>query len=210
MTSTRKIVVAIDHSERDRGALEAALHETLAMPSEIHAMYVVKPARDDGSVLERELERLRAHILGELDTLLEGLSIPRPPDVYAHVAFGTDPAREIVHLAAQSDADLIVLGTHGHRGVKRLLPGSVRERTARLAGCSVITARPKNHALPLDVPGAEPLCDECLRRSEATGGAELWCTSHAARHPNVCAYRHEEPSNAARQPRRFAQELRGH
>jgi|SRR5450432_2793989 len=53
----------------------------------------------------------------------------------------TGPAwEEILAAATQLHADLIVLGTHGRRGLNRVLLGSVAERVVRLAQVPVLTA----------------------------------------------------------------------
>jgi universal stress protein A len=50
-------------------------------------------------------------------------------------------APQIVDYAASQDIDLIVIGTHGRRGVTHLLLGSVAEHVVRTAGCPVLTVR---------------------------------------------------------------------
>lgn len=50
-------------------------------------------------------------------------------------------AFEILHLAEEIEADMIVLTTHGKTGWKRLLMGSTAERVAREAKCPVLTVR---------------------------------------------------------------------
>jgi universal stress protein A len=52
-----------------------------------------------------------------------------------------DPASEIAGLARQRPFDLVVVGTHGRRGLKRLFLGSVAERVVREAGCAVLVVR---------------------------------------------------------------------
>ncbi|MBI3412140.1 MAG: universal stress protein [Planctomycetes bacterium] len=52
-----------------------------------------------------------------------------------------NPATEILRVARQSDTDLIVMGTHGRRGLKRLLMGSVAEKVLRESPCPVLTVR---------------------------------------------------------------------
>jgi nucleotide-binding universal stress UspA family protein len=49
---------------------------------------------------------------------------------------------EIVRLAAEEHADMIVMGTQGRTGLDRLLLGSVAERVIRRAPCPVLTVRP--------------------------------------------------------------------
>ena len=49
--------------------------------------------------------------------------------------------REIIRLAREIDADLIVLSTRGHSGLKHLLLGSTAERVVRNAPCPVLVAR---------------------------------------------------------------------
>lgn len=51
------------------------------------------------------------------------------------------PYDEIVALARDERADLIVIGTHGRGGMNRVLLGSVADRVVRLAPCPVLTVR---------------------------------------------------------------------
>jgi nucleotide-binding universal stress UspA family protein/quercetin dioxygenase-like cupin family protein len=52
-----------------------------------------------------------------------------------------DPPQEILDLAQQTRCDLIVMGTQGRSGLKRVLLGSVAEEVLRSAGCPVLTAK---------------------------------------------------------------------
>jgi nucleotide-binding universal stress UspA family protein len=52
-----------------------------------------------------------------------------------------DPAAEIVRIAAEEGAEMIVLGTHGRTGMTRLLMGSVAEAVVRRAPCPVLVYR---------------------------------------------------------------------
>jgi len=51
------------------------------------------------------------------------------------------PAEEIVRVAREEDADLIVMGTHGWTGFKHMLLGSVAEKVLRTADCPVLVVR---------------------------------------------------------------------
>jgi len=52
-----------------------------------------------------------------------------------------DPADAIIRLAQTENVDMIVMGTHGRRGLTRLLMGSVAEAVVRAAPCSVLTVK---------------------------------------------------------------------
>jgi hypothetical protein len=99
--------------------------------------------------------------------------------VVPHIRFDAI-AGEIAQLAADLEADLVVVGTHGRRGLPRLLLGSTAETTARLAPCPVLVVRPK--AVPEPLPVIEPPCPQCVDTRFATHGAELWCEQHRERH----------------------------
>jgi nucleotide-binding universal stress UspA family protein len=78
-----------------------------------------------------------------------------------------DPAEEILRQARQSAADVVVMGTHGRRGLDRWMLGSVARRVVRRAGCAVLTVpRPPEGSLsplpsyrrvlcPVELEGAE-------------------------------------------------------
>jgi nucleotide-binding universal stress UspA family protein len=92
------------------------------------------------------------------------------------------PWREIVQTAANLEADLIVVGTHGRKGVSRLIVGSQAERVVRNAACPVLVVREKDYGT-LEVPEIEAPCPECLKVQEETKGEKLWCAHHSERHP---------------------------
>jgi nucleotide-binding universal stress UspA family protein len=55
------------------------------------------------------------------------------------------PFEGIVHLGKELPADVIIMGTHGHRGVSHFLLGSVAEKVVRNAPCPVLTVRTDEH-----------------------------------------------------------------
>ena len=90
------------------------------------------------------------------------------------------PATEIAQLAADLEAQLIVVGTHGRRGMTRFLLGSVAEGVVRMAPCEVLVVRPQSHEA--DVPKIEPPCPLCVEERKNTSGKEMWCEQHRERH----------------------------
>jgi universal stress protein A len=79
-------------------------------------------------VAERELERLVQQ------NLVSSAS-------YRIITRRGDPAQVIVAVAGELNADLIVMPTHGHQGIERMIMGSVAERVVREAKWPVLTIR---------------------------------------------------------------------
>jgi universal stress protein A len=71
-----------------------------------------------------------------------GKIVPNDESVrFEHRVIRGTPSSEIANLAEEEKADLIVMGTHGRTGLKRLLMGSVAEAVVRRANCPVLTLR---------------------------------------------------------------------
>lgn len=78
------------------------------------------------------------------DRIRKMLDDVRPADPalpFDHRLTMGDPASEIVRIAADESAEMIVLGTHGRTGMTRLLMGSVAEAVVRRAPCPVLVYR---------------------------------------------------------------------
>jgi nucleotide-binding universal stress UspA family protein len=62
-------------------------------------------------------------------------------NVKAKVLIG-DVAEEIIRHAEESGMDLIVMGTHGYKGLEKVMFGSVAEKVVRSSPCPVLTINP--------------------------------------------------------------------
>ena len=113
--------------------------------------------------------------------------------VVTHHRLG-DPSTEIVQLAADLDASLVVIGTHGRRGIRRLVMGSVAETVVRLAPCPVLVVR----AMDLQqVPQIEPPCPACVAQRQRSAGAEMWCAQHKDSHARRHMFHYVDRNTAA-------------
>jgi nucleotide-binding universal stress UspA family protein len=165
-TSTERpfrIVVALDHSEYSEIVLEHALDQAARHTTpDLHFLLVVRDPRAD-------LEEAKRWLAGEA---LEGLDVFRKgsPDWSArlHVRFGK-PYEEIANLAAEIDADLIVIGRFGaHRGRR-----SIADRLIERAPCPTLVIGLSGHTVE-----ANPQCPACVEVRAASDG-ELWfCAEH--------------------------------
>lgn len=111
---------------RDTGA---KLILTAFVPSPPYAVDAYLPLAD-AAVLATEMKR-------ELSLLAEHVN-DVPVELIVEIG---DPGAGIVHVAGETHADLIVMGTHGRTGVVRMLMGSVAEYVVRNAPCPVLTIR---------------------------------------------------------------------
>jgi nucleotide-binding universal stress UspA family protein len=83
---------------------------------------------------------------------LDELAVPDPQVKVERRLLDGEPARALVRLADELNADLIVMGTHGRTGLSRLVMGSVAEGVMRGAHCPVLTYR----HLPPEDAGQRP------------------------------------------------------
>jgi universal stress protein A len=91
------------------------------------------------------------------ERILEMLEDVTPADTsvpFTHRLTMGDPAGEVVRLAEEEQADMIVLGTHGRTGLTRLLMGSVAEAIVRHAPCPVLVYRETAEKLAAKKPAA--------------------------------------------------------
>jgi len=73
---------------------------------------------------------------------------PKDPSVhFVHRLTMGDPAAEIVRIAGDEKAEMVVLGTHGRTGLSRLLMGSVAEAIVRKSPCPVLVYRETDEKL---------------------------------------------------------------
>lgn len=158
----KRILVAIDGSETSELAFDAALQLARESGAQLQTLYVVDNPLMAYDASGYDPTILRAAFVEEGEKLLADAlarmkhdnvaGVPRMVDVDPT---GEDIAERIRLTAAEFDADLMVLGTHGRRGFRRLLLGSVAERVVRSAHCPVLLV-PGRHAHTAVEAAAKP------------------------------------------------------
>lgn len=125
----RKILVGLDGSEPANRALEAAISEARVWNAEIHVVYVVETGLFSSLPMDNTLEVIYSVLQKEGEEILEAArkkadaaGIP----LTTHLRQG-HAGSEIIALAGELGADLILLGSYGKSGVDRLLLGSVTD-----------------------------------------------------------------------------------
>src|SRR5690606_6814628 len=105
-----------------------------------------------------------------------------------HTRFSRDWSSDVC------SSDLIVIGTHGRQGLRRLIIGSVAEAIVRLASVPVLVVRPKAESAP-PIPEIQPPCPKCVETRKQSGGQNLWCEQHSERHGPRHTYHYESRLN---------------
>jgi nucleotide-binding universal stress UspA family protein len=141
----RTVLFATDGSEASFDALEHAFRAADRDEATLHGLYVVDVGYpfsgfESGVDVVPVLEALRAEGERSLETVRERAEAAGVPFESA-VRESDAVARTITDYAEEVGADLIVLGTHGRRGLNRWLLGSVTERVVRTAPVPVLTVR---------------------------------------------------------------------
>ena len=148
MRAFRRVLYASDFSRASKPAFARAIDLAKLNRAELTIVHVLSRAipyvgegyalpqvydqmlADVRSQAQKQLDRLRAKAKASgvraKGLLLEGI----PPD-------------RIVRTARSRRADLVVMGTHGHTGLTRLILGSVASRIVATAPCPVLTVRRK-------------------------------------------------------------------
>lgn len=170
------LVGAVDASSEARLVLErlgeeAARHQV----ADVHVVRVIDVAQKyaDRVPIEDEHDALRVEAKDVLDAF-------RPSGrVHIHVRVGR-PDEEIIALAHEARADMIVIGHHGeghrHDLHRRRFAGNTVERVLRVAPCPVLVVQDRLY----DPPPADQ-CADCVRVRAETAGETWFCDAHRSR-----------------------------
>ena len=141
------ILVATDFSDASAPATAYAFSLARALNARVYLIHVV-PEDDVRAItairnfLQSEVtpETLVQSLYDDADTRLTTLvEEARATElVHERLVVTGNPAAAIISWAAAKQAQLIIIGTHGRRGVTRFLMGSVAERVLREAPCAVL------------------------------------------------------------------------
>lgn len=156
MLSIQRILHPSDFSDLANEAFTYALDLALRTGAELQVLHVVEgsevytdethlTAREEEALLVRLRESVNAHISAY------------PPEernrlvLTYDLAEGRNPAPAIVEHAKRHKVDLIVLGTHGRRGLRHLFLGSDAEEVMRRAACPVMIVHQKDGRNPVTI-----------------------------------------------------------
>ena len=148
MTRVRRILCASDFSATSGRALGVAIDLARTLQARLTIVYAhvpIAPLVPEQVIDSMTLDRLERDARQWIERHIAGL-VRRANKAGVRATAVTvtgDPSAQIVRTARSTRADLIVMGTHGRRGLSKFLLGSVAERVIATASCPVVTVRGK-------------------------------------------------------------------
>ena len=147
----RRIVTPIDFSDNSRLIADSSMFMASKYGASLHLVFVVQNFEDYSGFfvpqmhvpnLEEELmtgaEERMEQFLEEMSDVTTKLGVN---DITHKVLMG-DVGEQIVDYATEIRADLIIMGTHGYKGLEKIMFGSVADKVVRSALCPVTTINP--------------------------------------------------------------------
>jgi nucleotide-binding universal stress UspA family protein len=143
MNDFNKILVPIDFSKRSITVLRNAVYVAEKFEAELNVIFVVEDFSSlfefsvphiSSDIQEEEMKRGAAKKMEDfLNENLNSSVASKSKVLIGHVV------EEIIRFAEAEGIDLIIMGTHGYKGLERMLLGSVVEKVLRLSPCPVLT-----------------------------------------------------------------------
>jgi len=146
MKEFKKILYPIDFSESSKKILPYVLTLSKTFNSEVHLLYVVRDLKYLTSfhVPHPSLNKIEEEIAASSKKMMEKVcaeDLQGCPLFIKKILVG-DAATEIIKYAQEEKIDLIILGTHGRKGLEKALFGSVAERVVKNSSVPVLTINP--------------------------------------------------------------------
>jgi nucleotide-binding universal stress UspA family protein len=141
----KKVLVPIDFSDYSKNALKYAVNFAKSFGADMILIYVVEPIiyPPDFSMGQIAIPTISTEwddrAREELDKLAK-TEIPAEVKVKTLIKTGK-PFVEIIETATEEDIDIIIIATHGHSAVEKILFGSTADKVVRKAPCPVLTLR---------------------------------------------------------------------
>lgn len=151
----KRIIVPVDLSDCSRIALEYAVATARAHKSKLTVLHVyeesfVEPyvnaanSEEEAGEIIKEIERVNETKYDEFLKTVDFSGVE-----YEKLLKKGIPAFDIVEIAMEQQANLIVMGTHGRSGIRHILIGSTAEEVVRTVHCDIIIVKPEKFSFSL-------------------------------------------------------------
>lgn len=151
LLNVRRVLTPIDFSDNSKLIAESAAYMAGKFNASMYLIFVVQNFEDYSGFfvpqmsmpnLENELvegaEEKMSSFCQELQATCDNFGVAE----LHHRVFMGDVAEKIVDFAAEIQSDLVIMGTHGYKGLEKIMFGSVADKVVRGAHCPVMTINP--------------------------------------------------------------------
>ena len=144
MGTAQEIIVAVDFQKHTQKLVDFAIDLANRLNGKltiIHVLNIVIPYTDYSPESSKNFdEKLLAHVENKMEILVEQCQISFP--ACKGVVVRGEVIESIVDFTKEARADLLIMGTHGGKGIEKILLGSVAERVLKRASCPVLMFNP--------------------------------------------------------------------
>ena len=147
----QRVITPIDFSDNSKLIAESAAYFAGRFGAAMYLVFVVQNFEDYSGffVPQMSLPNLEGELIEGAEDKMETFCTELKPVCDAaggvdlqHRVFMGDVAEQIVEFATEMDGDLIIMGTHGYKGLEKIMFGSVADKVVRSALCPVMTINP--------------------------------------------------------------------
>jgi nucleotide-binding universal stress UspA family protein len=146
MQDIKNILVPIDFSENSPKILRSAISLAKKCDAALTVVFVVQSIEDYSGffVPHMPITQFEEEMVGGANKKMESfIEDNMDPSVsYSSKVLIGDVAEEILKLAEDEKSDMIVMGTHGYKGLEKVLFGSIAEKVVKRSPCPVLTVNP--------------------------------------------------------------------
>lgn len=151
MQAIQSILTPIDFSENVGKIVKSAAYVAGTFKAELHLVFVAQTFEDYSGFFVPPInlpnleEELFASAQQQMETYVEENRAMFAEAGVQHVSgkvLSGDIAEEILTYAAKKKVQLIIMGTHGYKGLERIMFGSVADKVVKTACCPVMTINP--------------------------------------------------------------------
>lgn len=135
----QKVLISVDNSELTLKVAEQGMNLSSQLGAEIAVVFVVDTAKinkdsESGSLPQHQIAKLKV----EANVTMDQIAQKFPDCTFERYLPEGKPSKEIINIAKDWNADLIIMGTQRKTGLKRLLLGSTAENTIRLSDIPIL------------------------------------------------------------------------
>jgi nucleotide-binding universal stress UspA family protein len=146
MQDIKHILTPIDFSENAGKILQASAYFANKLDAKLSIIFVVQSFEDYSGffVPHVPLAQFEEEMLQNAESKMASFLEENLDPSVAHETkvLAGDIAEEILDYVSKASVDMIIMGTHGYKGLEKILFGSVAEKVVKQAGCPVLTINP--------------------------------------------------------------------